>query len=316
MREAEQNRGPATGGVEEHLEEAARALEASGDYLVLRRLREVERYSADAPVQKRTAVYLDTETTGLDPAEDQIIELGLIAFEFDDDGNIYRLLRAGTQLEDPGTPLEPAITALTGIRDEDLAGKRIDEAEVERLLGSASLVIAHNAKFDRPFVERRLPRFAELPWACSMADIPWWSLGIGNLSMDYLAYRHGFFFAGHRALNDCRAGIHLLAQRDGRSGRTRMSWLQDQAARRGVKLWAEGAAYEKRVILRQRGYRWSSVARLWAAELPAEDLAAELAWLGEHVYTRRPPLPFVFVSALERYSERVPVAPPPGAERR
>ena len=41
------------------------------------------------------------------------------------------------------------------------------------------LVIAHNAAFDRPFLERRLPIFAEKHWACSRFDVDWKASGIG-----------------------------------------------------------------------------------------------------------------------------------------
>jgi DNA polymerase-3 subunit epsilon len=52
----------------------------------------------------------------------------------------------------PGRPIPPEVTALTGITDAAVRGRRIDDARVAALAASASLVVAHNAAFDRPFL--------------------------------------------------------------------------------------------------------------------------------------------------------------------
>jgi DNA polymerase III epsilon subunit-like protein len=54
----------------------------------------------------------------------------------------------------------PEITKITGITNEMVAGHRIDDRVVHDLLGSMVLGIAHNANFDRRFLEKRLPAFA------------------------------------------------------------------------------------------------------------------------------------------------------------
>ena len=65
-------------------------------------------------------------------------------------------------LEDPGIPITPEITEITGITNEMVAGKRIDDAQVVELVSGACIVIAHNLKFDRPFLEQRFPVFEAL----------------------------------------------------------------------------------------------------------------------------------------------------------
>jgi hypothetical protein len=44
-------------------------------------------------------------------------------------------------------------------------GKQIDDTQVNALLKNVVVVIAHNAAFDRPFVEARWPIFETLNWA-------------------------------------------------------------------------------------------------------------------------------------------------------
>lgn len=290
-------------------------LEASGDFKVLRRLKEVAEYSPANDAPKNVAVFLDTETTGFDPSSDKVIELAMVAFEYDLQGNVYRLLRTSSQLEDPGAPLPAEIVKLTGLTDEDVAGKRISDSEVHEFLDGVRLVIAHNAAFDRPFVERRLPRFAELPWACSIADIGWRQLGFSGSSMEYLAFKHGFFFEGHRALVDSRAGVHILASSDNGTGRTGLSLLRENALKNTVRIWAENSPFESKDALKERGYRWNAASRVWWADLPEEQHASELEWLAANVYHRPVELPFHKITALDRYSLRVPSGIPADAER-
>lgn len=296
-------------------EDLKRQLEATGDYRVLRRLREVPEFTPANERPKHVAVYIDTETTGLEVGRDKVIELAMVAFEYDLEGNVYRVLRTNSQLEDPGRPLPQEIVNLTGLTDADLAGQQISETEVSEFLEDARLVVAHNAAFDRPFVEKRLPQFAALPWACTIADIGWRDLGFSSASMDYLAYRHGFFFEGHRALIDSQAGVRILASAENGTGRTAMALLRENALQNSVKLWAENSPFDSKDALRERRYRWNPEARVWWTQIPEEQHAAELEWLAANVYGRKVELPYFRVTARERYSLRVPSHIPADAPR-
>lgn len=298
------------------MEALKRQLEATGEYRVLSRLRPVPEFTPPNDEPKHVAVFLDTETTGFEPGRDKIIELAMVAFEYDLQGNVYRVLRSFSEVEDPGAPIPPEIVNLTGITDEEVAGRRISDEAVDEFLRDVRLVIAHNAGFDRPFAERRFPRFAELPWACSVSDIGWRDMGFSSSSMDYLAYRHGFFFEGHRALIDSHAGVRILASAENGSGRTAMALLRESALLNTVLLWAENSPFESKDALRERRYRWNPSAKVWWTEIPEEELAAEVEWLSANVYNRRVQLPFYRVTARERYSVRVPTSVPADAQRR
>ena len=54
----------------------------------------------------------------------------------------------------------------TGLTDEELRAERVDVARAGALLGRSHLVVAHNARFDRPFVEATAPAAlkTELAW--------------------------------------------------------------------------------------------------------------------------------------------------------
>ena len=60
------------------------------------------------------------------------------------------------------------------------------------------LVIAHNAAFDRPFLEKRLPDSPANIGSCRI-DIDWKGEGIRSSALEFVAYVLRFFHDGHRA---------------------------------------------------------------------------------------------------------------------
>jgi hypothetical protein len=81
-------------------EALAAALEAHPDYRVLRRLDVTQAWPALGGSEVSQAVVLDTETTGLDPAADEVIELALVKFEYSRaTGEIGRVLEVYDGLE-------------------------------------------------------------------------------------------------------------------------------------------------------------------------------------------------------------------------
>ncbi|WP_456303614.1 exonuclease domain-containing protein [Acetobacter papayae] len=154
------------------LEDQARTLQATGAYRVLRRIAPLPLETQMPRDQTRVGIFLDLETTGLDPIRDEIIEFGLVPFVYTLDGRILGTLPVFSRLREPSQPIPPEITALTGITQEMVAGKTITPEEIARFVAPAALIVAHNARFDRPFAERFWEGFSTRPWACSMEDVP------------------------------------------------------------------------------------------------------------------------------------------------
>ena len=147
-------------------EAMAQMLEAHPDFQVLRRLKPRLNWPGTTTAGVTRVAVLDTETTGLDQTKDQIIELAIVLVDVDNaTGLPVGAVQVYDGLEDPGRPIPKEVVAITGITDADVQGQRLDEARVAELMRGVDLVIAHNAGFDRPFVESRLPYFSQFPWA-------------------------------------------------------------------------------------------------------------------------------------------------------
>ena len=286
----------------------AQALEQHPDYKVLRRLVTKTEFHPTAPGQiLQRGVVLDTETTGLSVEVDQVIELGMIVFEFDPvQGTIHRVVEVFDELEDPLRPIPPETTAIHHITDDMVRGKRINDQKVEEIVKSASVVIAHNASFDRPFVENRWPVFAGKQWACSIRDIDWKSEGISSAKLEFLLQTQGIFYEAHRAETDCWALLELLSVVLPQSQQPAMLTLLESLNQPQIRLYATGSPFDSKDALKTRGYRWAPEIKCWWRSLSSDKaLQEELDWLKRKVYQgKRASVEIETIGGLIRHSQR------------
>ena len=116
------------------------------DQRILRPIRRRDDWARTAPegnAVRRIAV-VDTETTGLAVERHQIIELCVAIVLVNDAGRIVAVEVVKSGLVDPGYPLTAEIVELTGLTDQDLAGRSIDEKQVAAMLTSCDGVVAYN----------------------------------------------------------------------------------------------------------------------------------------------------------------------------
>jgi len=226
-------------------------------------------------------VVVDVETTGTDLEEDRVIELAVRRFAYDDDFVITKIDTPYSWREDPLRPLPDEIVRITGLTDDDLAGRTIDDDEATRILRSADVRIAHNAAFDRPFVERRLPGLAGLPWACSIKDVGWTERGFESAKLGWILSQCGYFHGAHRAEADVDATIQIL-RHELSPGRTALRELMERATSDSWIVRAFGAAFDVKDALKARRYAWNPQQRVWWKEV--QDLSAEKEWLWANVY--------------------------------
>ena len=280
---------------------AVEALSSHPDYRVLRRLMPVTAFhDADPRAPSRIGVAVDVETTGLDRETDSIIELAVQRFRFDGLGRVIQVGVPRVWREDPGVPLDSRITKLTGLAADDLAGQVIDEAAAVEILSSADIIVAHNAAFDRPFIDRRLPAIAGKPWACSMAELDWLELGFDGRALAHLLSQCGWFYEGHRAENDILALIYLLAH-GLPDGETILAKLIACSEKPTYRVNAVDAPFDAKDRLKSRGYRWDSALRFWWKAIAEADKEAEEAWLLSDVYVGHGSPAFLNVTAMERH---------------
>ena len=187
-------------------------LEPLDTYLVPGTDSDVRAAYATLAQRARTAVFgfedeiavVDLETTGYDPNRDLIIEIGAAIMRGPE------TIATFTTLVDPIVPLSAEITKLTGISNEMLLGSPGPEAAVSELvafIGDRDIV-AHNADFDRAFVERVAGRHAlRGSWIDSLEVVRMALPRLRSHRLADLAEAFGVGVSGpaHRALPDVEA---------------------------------------------------------------------------------------------------------------
>lgn len=161
------------------------------------------------------AFIFDTETTGLVknsliPLDQQPRIIEFFGHLVDDDGDVKEELEFFC---DPGQPLDPVITRITGIKQEDLNGAQpfgARAAQVKAAIEKADAVVAHNLSFDMSLVAFDCHRcgfdirFPER-LICTVEENEWIK-GHRLKLMDLHEHLFGEGFpAAHRARNDVEA---------------------------------------------------------------------------------------------------------------
>lgn len=184
-------------------------------------------------------VFLDLETTGLDPRVDEVIELGALFFEH---GQEVRRL---TRLYAPSRPLPLTIRRLTGIDDAMLAGKPRFGSDLNELREALTgwTVVAHNAPFEKGFLPRLLgPIRAPVIDSCEL--LHYLHPELSSHSLEAMMRWAGLKpRSTHRAETDCEATAAVLMHALGeciRTGRaddvSDLLAVLDPQARGGLRL--------------------------------------------------------------------------------
>lgn len=281
------------------------------NYKVLKRVSEkFEKVTSSS--RTYSAMIIDLETMGLDPKAHAIIEIGLLKFSFTDEDGIIEVQHTYNAFSDPHVPIPEEIKKITGITLADVEGKTIDWQLVSELLADCDMVICHNSKFDRKFLEIQTPDFIQMlikkkSFACTIQDINWSNRGYENSKLDYLNWKLGFFYDGHRALNDCWATLNLLCQETGAFAELRNNMKKSE-----ILLWAIAAPFGKKDPLKEKKYKFSdapqNMPKCWQKEIENEAaLEEEIIFLENEVYCRKGAcnnLPIAKITAQNRYSFR------------
>ena len=162
-------------------------------------------------------IVFDIETTGLSVASERMTEIGAVRMVNGEVADTFSIF------VNPGKPIPPKITELTGITDQMVADAP-DEAEALRqfyaFCGDCQVLVAHNAGFDTGFI-RAAARRHDMPYAFTSVDtVPLCRAlysGLKNYKLDTVAtYLQLPPFQHHRACDDARilAGIYAQCIKD------------------------------------------------------------------------------------------------------
>jgi len=128
-------------------------------------------------------VVMDTETTGLDPKKDQLVEIGFGVKYLD------KPIKTWSTLVNPGIPIPPEASAIHHIVNKDVKDMMLYPGHISAIKMTCrdGIIVAHNAPFDKSF----LPCLSENRWICTirLAKKIW--PGLPSYKNQALRYRLG-----------------------------------------------------------------------------------------------------------------------------
>src|SRR2546428_4255083 len=163
-----------------------------------------------AALAETAFVVVDLETTGGSAQYDRVLEVAAIRVR---NGVV---LDRFEQLVEPGIPIPPIVTRITGINAALVRGKPRFESFLPdlRRLFEGAVVVAHNASFDCNFLSNGFSR-AGIAWegdrVCTLRLARRLMPGLYSYRLDSLCAFLGFSFVQrHRAGPDAEATLSLL----------------------------------------------------------------------------------------------------------
>lgn len=164
-----------------------------------------------------TAIVLDTETTGFDPALDRVIELAILTWSPDSKIAAETLFTSHFY---PSRQLPDEIVKLTGITDAVLASAPLfvsRAAEIKNLIEQAEAVLGYNPQFDKSMIDGEIRRagLTAIRWPTLVCAKRLWDAHEPPPKRDLTGAFARFVDAGgfagaHGALADTRATADVL----------------------------------------------------------------------------------------------------------
>jgi DNA polymerase-3 subunit epsilon len=213
---------------------------------------------------------VDLETTGLDSKKDEVTEIGAILWDTELNAPIKffnRLLKINNG------PVPEFIVKLTGITDNLLEkyGEYSDYVfhDFQTFANNADFMLAHNAPFDRKFLEESCQDAADWKWIDSCTDVDY-PEEISTRKLTHLAAEHKIVnpFA-HRAVTDVLTMLAVVSQYD---------WSQTikNSQTPNVTLKAM-VTYGQNEKAKGNGYRWNAETKSWIKNVKEHKVEAEIA---------------------------------------
>lgn len=205
-------------------------------------------------------VFLDTETSGVNPETDFTIEVAVTLFDVQRAqpiASFASLIRA---------PQNEAFV-VNGIPEVMLSEAReADEVWrcVKWLISPGQLIVAHQAAFDRSFCPP-----LEKPWACTIADFQFPGVKQTNHLLTLALGLGVGVVNAHRAMADVDTLVRVFMRLAEKGvDIEKLFQLAIRPKTRVVSL----APFEQKDIVKQYGFQWDKDRKQWWRDIPPEDI--------------------------------------------
>jgi len=213
---------------------------------------------------------LDTETSGIDAAEHNLLEIAAILYSVEHQCVLQQIstLIPGSRDDNPAQFVNNIPIAAVNDTPSELADYLCRTINYWGEI--AEYVVAHNAPFDRKWFKDH-PIFAKLyeqPWLCTCNEFAWPQQHRPGQKLIDLALAHGIgVSSAHRALTDCQLIAALFDRMEDLPG------MVAHAATPKVLVRAD-VSFKDKQLAKDAGFRWDGKGKQWTLRMNPADAEA------------------------------------------
>lgn len=218
---------------------------------------------------------LDTETSGLETKQGQVIEIGAILYSVQTQSIIQEFSTLIPATDNPAEKInriKPEALQKISWALADYGVKML-----KNMAKQAELIVAHNAEFDRKWFDEATRKQTSLvppllnangnllSWVCTCSDFLWPRQTKSRQSLVDLALAHGIGVASnHRALTDCQLISELFDRMEN------LPALFEQALRPKARFQAL-VTYKQKNLAKTAGFQWFPERKTWERTMLVAD---------------------------------------------
>lgn len=209
----------------------------------------------------KNCLIIDTETTGLNPDQDRVIEIGAILYSIELQTSLASMSVLAPGGDNPCEHINRIPAAALARQNPCVEGAAM--SLLTEMIADADCFVAHNAAFDESFL-----KWDQLPWVCTKSDFSWpGHEHVDGKSLVAIALDHGIGVStAHRVLADCQLIAALF---------DRCSDLPAMFTRamRPKATFIAKVSYDDRQLAKDAGFTWNPGPKTWTRTMAIEDAA-------------------------------------------
>ncbi len=213
----------------------------------------------------KNILIMDTETNGVDPLKDQVIELACVLWNIEHRSivDVYSGLIPAERNDVEFVNKIPTSLTQEGSEEQAVWGN------LTNMASRAFAFVAHNAEFDKKFTQMKALGTANmLPWICSIEDFDWPQKTDSSKLVD-IALNHGVAVtSAHRALQDCLILARLFEAIPDID--VRLAAAYDHCLLEKAEFIAN-VSFAQKELAKAHGFKWNPDNKTWWKRMVCED---------------------------------------------